>query len=359
MESTFKSNFLFTVCQVGAESTLKEEVSKNYPDLRFAFSRPGYVTFKSIQPQGLTPQFHFQSVFARAFGFSLGQVKGESRDPLYEAIEKIRPLSKSGKLRLHLWERDFYAPGEEPLHYVRGSLSLPLEREIRSRMPEVWEESTLAQPGDLVFDVVVLESDHFGFGYHWHSALHSPFPGGYFQKELPQQAPSRAYLKLEEVLHWSQAPMRRGDLAVEIGSAPGGASYALLQRGVSVVGIDPAVMDPQVLQNPKFQHIQRPVATVLREELPDSIHWLLLDMNVEPRISLFAVDRLASRMKETLLGVFLTVKLNQWKFAREIPEMVAHVKAMGMMKVRVGQLSHHRQEIAIFGLTRKGQMRKS
>jgi 23S rRNA (cytidine2498-2'-O)-methyltransferase len=359
LESNYSSSFLFTVCQVGAEGALKEEISKNYPDLRFAFSRPGYLTFKSIQSQGFTPDFHFQTVFARAYGVSLGQFKTESLDPVGEAVEKIRSLSKTGKLRLHVWERDFHAPNEEPEAYVRGALSCPLEKKIRSQIKGIWEESVEAQEGDLVFDVVVLDQDQYGLGIHWHSALHSSLPGGYFQMVLPKEAPSRAFLKLEEVIHWSQAPIRSGDLAIEIGSAPGGASYSLLKRGISVVGIDPAAMDPRVLQHPEFRHIQRPVGTVLREELPESIQWLLLDMNVEPRISMFAVDRLASRMIDSLLGVFLTVKLNQWKFAREIPDMVAHVKAMGMTKVKVAQLSHHRQEIAIYGLTRKGQRRRS
>jgi hypothetical protein len=38
--------------------------------------------------------------------------------------------------------------------------------------------------------------------------------------------------------------------------------------------------------------------------------------------------------------------------------MIAHIKAMGMVKVKVAQLSQHRQEFAIFGLTRKGIVRK-
>jgi hypothetical protein len=80
-------------------------------------------------------------------------------------------------------------------------------------------------------------------------------------------------------------------------------------------------------------------------------------MNVEPRISLYAVDRLGSRMKDSLLGVILTVKLNQWKFADEIPHMIEHIKAMGMSRVRVAQLSFNRQEIVIYGLTRKGAAR--
>ncbi len=118
-------------------------------------------------------------------------------------------------------------------------------------------------------------------------------------------------------------------------------------------------MHPVCMKNPKFSHIQRPVANVLREELPARVDWLLLDMNVEPRISLYSIDRLASRMTESLLGVFLTVKLNQWSFADQIPNWVEHVQAMGMVRAKAKQLSSNRQEIMIYGLTQKGVRRQS
>jgi hypothetical protein len=114
-------------------------------------------------------------------------------------------------------------------------------------------------------------------------------------------------------------------------------------------------MDPQVLQHPNFTHIQKSVNQVPREDLPESVQWLLLDMNVEPNVSLYAVDRLASRMKDSLHGLLLTVKLNQWKFADEIPYFLEHVKAMGMVRAKAIQLAYHRQEILIYGLTRRGQ----
>jgi 23S rRNA (cytidine2498-2'-O)-methyltransferase len=112
-----------------------------------------------------------------------------------------------------------------------------------------------------------------------------------------------------------------------------------------------------VLKNPDFVHIKNVVAQVSRETLPPSIQWLLLDMNVEPRISVYAVDRLVTRTSDSLLGVFLTIKLNQWRIADEIPSIMEHVKAMGMVRVRATQLASNRQEILIYGLTRKGLVR--
>ena len=88
-----------------------------------------------------------------------------------------------------------------------------------------------------------LKDEAFLVGYHTHTSKprsrprHSPFPGGKMDIILPPEAPSRAYLKIQEALLWSEAPLKSGDVVVEIGSAPGGASLALLNRGCTVVGI--------------------------------------------------------------------------------------------------------------------------
>lgn len=359
-----ESPFIFASCQVGAEPALKKEIAREHPGLRFAYSRPGFVTFKRESGPELTADFELRSVFARAYGVSCGKTAGDPA-PILElarelAGEQGAPGQKARKPRLHVWERDQHFPGEEPLGFVAGAWARPAMEAIGSaaRSGELDPVST-AQEGDLVLDVVAVEDGEWWYGFHRHSLAHGPWPGGRPSITMPEESPSRAYIKLEEALRWSHAPLKAGDIAVEIGSAPGGASFALLERGLKVVGIDPGEMDPRVLARPTFKHICRPVAQVLREELPPSIEWLLLDMNVEPRISLYAVDRLAGRMTESLLGVFLTVKLNRWSIADEIPSMLEHVKAMGMTRARATQLPSNRQEIMIHGLTRKGVMRRS
>jgi 23S rRNA (cytidine2498-2'-O)-methyltransferase len=342
---------------VGAETTLKKELLRDYPEFKFAFSRPGFITFKRSE-KPVPFEFSLRSVFTRAYGVSFGTVEASQASKIIELALSIKTQDPQRKLRLHVWERDLHAPSEEPMDFTPGALLGNIEAQLRKEAQ--WENSPLFEPapvaldGDWVIHVIAIDPNRFAFGVSIHSAAHSPYPGGHPEIQLPADAPSRAYLKLEESLLWSRAPIRAGDIAVEIGSAPGGASYALLKKGLKVVGIDPGKMDPRILANRNFIHIQKPVALIPREELPDSIQWLLLDMNVEPRISLYAVDRLGTRMRDSLLGVLLTVKLNQWKFADEIPSMVEHLKAMGMSRVRVAQLSYNRQEIVIYGLTRKG-----
>ncbi len=365
MPNAENSSFIFTVCQIGAEKTLKEEVARNHSDLRFSYSRPGFLTFKAVGPQKLTPDFALKSIFARTYGISLGKLD------LKNVTEKAKALLENPiqKIRLHIWERDRFGPGEEPKKQERQEnpegvkqfteLKNTLFKTVRNLEPDLFYEETLPKSGDLVLDLIWVEDEEWWLGCHQHGPLHSPYPGGNPEIQMHPDAPSRAYLKLEEALLWSNAPILKDDVAVEIGSAPGGSTFALLNRGLKLVGIDPADMHPIFRRNfrEQFKHIQRPVSSVLREELPDSVQWILLDMNVSPQFSLFAVDRLVTRMEDSLLGVLLTIKLNDWKMASDIPHMLEHIRAMGMTRVRATQLSQNRQEFFAYGLTPKGVRR--
>ena len=360
MSDSMTPVFIFAVCQVGAEAALKKEMAREHPQFKFAYSRPGFVTFKLVPAdsfEDLQPSFELKSVFARQYGLSIGQSDAK------KAIETARKFAKTGnKIRLHVFERDQFVPGDEPLGFTAGFLSKKgledLQREAGNEFSILFYDQPVAEDGDLVLDYIAIGENEFWLGYHQHTPLKSPFPGGRPTLTPDPTAPSRAYYKLDEAIQWSGVSFSKEDTAVEIGSAPGGSCYLLLKNGLkTVIGIDPGQMSPLLSNFSNFFHIQKPVNSVLREELPESIQWLLLDLNVHPNVSLFAVDRLASRMKDSLLGVFLTVKLNKWSLADEIPYMLKHVRAMGMVRVRATQLASNRQEIMVFGLTRKGLAR--
>lgn len=359
MFSDMKSQFIFVVCQVGAEKALKDEIPREHPDLRFAFSRPGFVTFKQTKTyEAVFPDFKLHSVFARAYGLSLGKTSPSKTIELQSLIQKA--VEAGTKLRLHVWDRDRYIPGDEPQGYTNEAEIKQFSESIRKLEPDFFYDDPVAQPGDPVLDFILLDKDEWWVGCHRHSPSHSPYPGGKPNLPMPEGAPSRAYLKMEEGLLWSGAPVNTGDVAVEIGSAPGGAVLALLERGLFVVGIDPAEMDATISQRfpDRFMHIRRGVNSVYREELPPSVQWLALDMNVPPHISIPIVERLVSQLQDSLLGVLLTVKMNEWKLAQNIPRILKQVKAMGMVYIRATQLSKNRQEIFIYGLTKHGLNRK-
>ncbi|MCG8586390.1 MAG: hypothetical protein MI757_16905, partial [Pirellulales bacterium] len=104
------AEFLFATCQVGAENALKSEVAIKYPDWRVAFSRPGLLTFKLPADHSLELDFEMRCVFARAHGFSLGSISGETQEEL--ATRVWETVGESTFHQLHCWPRDACAPGD-------------------------------------------------------------------------------------------------------------------------------------------------------------------------------------------------------------------------------------------------------
>ena len=167
--------------------------------------------------------------------------------------------------------------------------------------------------------------------------------------ELPPDAVSRAWLKMEEGLRWSGLPIPRGARVAEIGSAPGGASQALLARGLIVTGVDPAEMAPAVLKHPRFTHIRRRSMEVRRREF-QKIRWLTADMNVAPEYTLDAVEAIVTHPRANVRGMLLTLKLPQWDLAANVPEYLARIRSWGYNQIQARQLQYDRREICVAAL---------
>ena len=370
--------FYFASCQHGAENWLKHEMHALDPQLRPAFARPGFLTWKGKQSEtysgreswDLRRQFSRAPVLATAWGVSLGLTRGWGGadvrlDSLYEQLSALASLRgenhqllEPGAI-LHLWCRERTRRQEaqsaapkafHPLAVPGIVQALGLQTPLNAR----------PRNDQLVIDLLLIDEEPLtlAWGVHRHSHLHSAFSGGWDSRPMPKRVVSRAYLKVRDLADYLDVPFRPEDQALEIGSAPGGTAQFLLERGLHVIGVDPAEMDAEILASSRFSHLKRRVNDITREELPERIDWILCDMNVESRIALFAVSRLALRCSSSLLGVLFTLKLNEWSRMADLPEMQQLVSAMGMVRVRATQRSFHRQEVALYGLTRLGLRRK-
>ncbi|HEV2972274.1 MAG TPA: SAM-dependent methyltransferase [Pirellulales bacterium] len=392
-------DFIFATCQIGAEPALKAEVARDWPALRFAYSRPGFLTFKSLSEssRGLSPfvksseqkgtvplsasgsrigskspeallaanlRDHAETplaagVFARASGFSLGKAGSGTIEERAASVWQLagqRPFR-----RLHVWRRDLVGPDH------RGKIHEPFpsiaDVEAAIRQAGLTGEASLeafapgepTRPGDLVLDCVVVEPDEWWIGFHVARNVASCWQGGLFSAELPPDAVSRAWLKMEEALVWSGLPIAAGDLCAEIGSAPGGASQALLGHGAHVIGIDPADMDPRVLAHPAFAHWKMRGADVRRREFR-KVRWLMADINVAPTFTLDTVEAIVTHADVDVQGMLLTLKLLDWSLAADIPAYRERIRSWGFGRVAARQLHHNRQEICVSA--QKGRSRR-
>jgi 23S rRNA (cytidine2498-2'-O)-methyltransferase len=339
-------SFVWVTHQVAATRWLKAELAARAPHLRFAFARPGLTTFKVNGPPA-TPATTLPSSFARAWGVSVG------RGGVAEVGAALNALPH-GPPRLHVFERDIDVPADEQDPSIRGHRAADVEETLR-RTFDLFLDDPRARVGDIVLDVIVphgSEPDEpWLIGLHTHAPAHGPWPGGVPHVPPPPDAPSRAWSKIEEALHWADLEPRPGEIAVDLGAAPGGASLAMLTRGLHVHAVDPGAMAPVVhgFRGPHentFVHHHMPAAEVDARALPRRYQWLLMDINLAPMVALRYAERFVALAHGGLRGAVLTLKLNDDGVFAALPRVLARIGKLGARQVRVTQLPSHRSEVA-------------
>jgi 23S rRNA (cytidine2498-2'-O)-methyltransferase len=332
--------FVWFTHQPASTGWLKRELAATRPDLRFAFSRPGLTTFK-VDPAVTEEPV---SSFARAHGRSLGRATS-----IDEVLAHAATLPEAPLVRLHVFERDPDVPADERDPAIAGTRAAALDAAVRAAAPARFAEAAEAEAGDLVLDVIVAPAeapdDGIFVGWHRHDATRGPFPGGVPHVAIPPHAPSRAWAKIEEAIRWSGLVPAPGEVAVELGSAPGGASLALLERGLQVHGVDPGAMDPRVLAHAAFTHHAVPAAEVAKKDLPRTFEWLASDVNLAPMVALKYVERFVALAHGGLRGAFITLKLNDDGVFEALPRLATRIAKLGAARVRYTQLPSHRSEI--------------
>ena len=342
------ARFLFAATQAGAERALKNEIAREHPELRFAFSRPGFVTFRL--PDQPRRDFALRSVFARTWGYSLGKIGGATDAQLAaDASQLVGEQLPDGPIRhVHAWQRERALAGDEGYDGAADELTRSLGALLGERLSEQNEPPAtvngVATTGDFVLDCVLVERDEWWLGWHRAEAPETRWPGGVPPIALPARLISRAYLKIVEALEWSELPLAASDRCVEIGSSPGGSCLALLERGLLVTGIDPAEMDAEVLAHPGFTHVRARAKDVKRSVFRDC-RWLVMDANVAPNYTLDTLDGVLTQGGARPEGLALTLKLTDPKLAGKLPQIAERIRRYGYRRVRMRQLAFNRQEV--------------
>lgn len=324
-----KTDFVFALCNSHNERALKGEIAASLPGWRSSYQRKGFVTFK-LERNCEWQDLEVPVACARRLCLSLGRFKtvGEAGQALKEA----------GHLQHVVYEG----------------------HGLRPRTPELARE---LKEGDLIGTVVSLAENEHWAGLHRHAPGLSPDPGGDAGLTMPPDAPSRAWLKLEEAARFFALEFKPGELAVELGSAPGGVVHALLQRGVSVIGVDPAGMAEVVTKRAVdelrtapadrawFHHCRKPAALLGKRDLAapgGGPGWLLSDMNLAPEVVLEECARIV-KMAPSIHSLLITLKLGGIEEVKRKNAWVQAVREMGFGKVRLQQLAVHHKELVLLG----------
>ena len=114
------------------------------------------------------------------------------------------------------------------------------------------------------------------------SECSSPFPNGelHFQEDK-LSSPSRAYLKLWEALTLVGQHPISGNKCLDMGSSPGGWTWALQALGAEVISVDKALLTSEVSSLPRVQFIQQDAFTLDPHSI-GPIDWFFSDVICYP-----------------------------------------------------------------------------
>ncbi|XZE52595.1 SAM-dependent methyltransferase [Planctomycetaceae bacterium SH139] len=366
--------FVFVCCHHGAEAPLKDEFTTQ--GWRLAFSRPGFVSFKSNEAGSLKRELP-HGVFARSTSWSIGRVQATETAELTKQItwllSDVAQAAEPAQLQpaatelddrpsppfppaqfeaLHLWARDRLPVGEHNYETGPEALTQAAAEDVAHRLHAsgIIVSGLPNQPvdsGRAVLDVVMIDPGQWMIG--WHQAANSPptrWAGGFPPLDMSHDVVSRAYFKAAEALLWSRMPLRPGETVVEIGSAPGGAAQRLLELGMQVIGVDPAEMDPDVAEHPNFEHIRARGGDVKRSCYRDA-KWLLVDSTVRPDKTLVTVENIVGNRQVKINGMLLTMKIGRYDQADRIPGWCRTIRQWGFTQIEVRQLATGKCEVCI------------
>lgn len=336
--------FAMLCCAHGAELAVKKEIAKD--GWRLAFSRPGFVTCKHDESQNLP-----EGVFVRTATQSIGQCRNsDGRLQIAKLIESLEasPLTASPLDQLHVWSKDRVPIGRFGFEPGIDEVASAVADEIYDALSPKWVRcdapNRIAMPEESILDVVLVEPSHWFFGVHTASKWPTRWPGG-VQPLSPKHEPlSRAYFKAAEAIPWSGFDLQPNDLAIEIGSAPGGACGRLLELGLRVIGIDPAEMDPRIMGHPKFRHIQARAGDLPRKEFQGA-KWMLVDSNVKPDKTLTTVGNIVTSRHSDFRGLLLTLKIGKYESANLMDRWHETIQGWKPKNVQVRQLARNKCEV--------------
>lgn len=361
--------FVFVTCQVGTETICKQRILAINESVRFAFSRPGCLTFKlGEHPQQVLTALAIEP-FVRTFGYSLKVVKGEEGSVLATQVwEMVGEIDDVNFKHLHCWSRDQvvtgvhgFEPQVTPLAQAVGELIAShrpanTDSESETTASHSLSVNRLANSGEWILDVVIIEPNEWLVGFHQAESIPTRWPGGIPPFEVEGETVSRAYLKMAEAIEWSRIPFHQDETVVEIGSAPGGSCQFLLEQEMKVIGVDPAEMDEDVLSDPNFEHWKMRGSEIKRKSL-QGVTWLTVDVNIAPQPMLQMVRELVTHEKVKIQGMILTLKLSEWEQAKHLESWLKEVRSWGFKYVKVRHLVYNRQELCLVALRRKSLLR--
>ena len=318
------SQFIYVLTITGNEDLLKEEVRLFFPNLHFAFSKPGFCTFKNISRKlDLEEIAKLRLTYALTVGQSFKMISVND-------IEK---------------EIEIISDNTEPNFWQLESLKLTSPWVPAVKLSHHRRNETITQK-----DYIRVSDDQIFIGHRYQDRWMSPLLRLF--TPIKENLISRAYYKIAD--SFAMFKIQSNQNILELGSVPGGITQYLLENNHYVTAVDPGKMHESLDNQPLLNFI-KPSVQDYNPPNNSNFNILVSDMNLSPKVVLKQCARILTKCP-SISDIFITLKTNNLEVLQELPLYRQMLKDMGCIETHFIQLPKHKREFLAYG---KMQQRKS
>ncbi len=224
--------------------------------------------------------------------------------------------------------------------YTRYALAEPLREMLAQFGPE-----DVRHPQQILAVYCAAEQAYVGL---WPTArCLSDWPGGERRFARTPEQISRSEFKLLEALDLFNLAWPTEGRALDLGAAPGGWTRLLVERGLTVVAVDPAALDARVAALPQVEQ-WRGHAEAFLTGSSDLFDLVVNDMRLDARDSARLMLRAAERLRPGSPAL-MTLKLPQARI-EPVYHRARRIFAEAYTIIGARQLFHNRSEVTIVGV---------
>ncbi|OKP77861.1 SAM-dependent methyltransferase [Paenibacillus sp. P3E] len=253
------------------------------------------------------------------------------------------------RLAVYLGRRSELEGMKVSLHVRKGSSSFwpdspgELREWLQERLQDLGAEFTVQDPDWIIS--VYADGDALYAGVSRPEDNLSSWNGGMIRFRKEDGQISRAKFKLMEAEREFSIPFQSFRNAVDIGASPGGWTTFLLERGLKVTAIDPALMHESLRKNSSLKILRKNAGEVKFSD--NEFDLLVCDMSWSPKLMAKLVTGLLHSLSPGGTAI-VTVKLMHKKPLAVIKEIIAMFEGERMQIQRAKQLFHNRDEITLY-----------
>lgn len=305
---------------------------------------------ESVKMPAIDTTVFMRQVMPLATPFDGADVK-EAVEFVVKKIEVMagRPNRQKGRWTVHVFALDDDVGTQRAVKLDKALLVA-----LKARLPRFFDRFVSAEEmaketpeaSDVLIQVYLAGADKLWLSTGSFGTGVSPYIGGNLRMRDRAGAPSRSARKLEEALFALGRSPKADEVAVDLGAAPGGWTFAMARHGALVTAVDHAALalpEGKALAS-RVTHLKD---NGLKYMPPVPVDWLCCDMVIGSRETLRV---LAGWLEKDWMRHFIVnVKLpgdKPWPVIKEALELLAS-HPWTVMKAR--HLYHDRREITLMG----------